>query len=120
MVFALVLIHNLFDPPLHHAEVLLRVDMLGLGFVLQVFYLTDVALIFLVTLKAVVDTGGGTRGLVEEGLQAQGVGVDGILVVGVVLGGVAAVEHGDGVGVVIVGEVVPAVRIQPGEVEIER
>ena len=120
MVAALVLIHDLFDPPLHHAEVLLGVDVLGLGLVLHVVDLPDVALILLVAFEAVVDTGGGTGRLVEEGLQAQGVGVDGILVLGVVLGGVAAVKHGDRAGVVIVGEVVPAVRIQPGEVEVER
>lgn len=68
MVGALVLIHNLFDPPLHHAEVLLRVDMLSLRFVLQVVNLTYVTLILLVTLKAVVDTSWGTRGLVEKRL----------------------------------------------------
>ena len=56
-VMHLVLMHYFFDASFHHAKVLFRVDTLGLGLVVSVLNLTDIALRRLVGLKAVVDAG---------------------------------------------------------------
>jgi hypothetical protein len=52
--------------------------VLGFRLVLHIVHLPDVSLLLLVAFQAVVDAGGGSRGLVEEGLQREGVRVDGI------------------------------------------
>jgi hypothetical protein len=102
------LLHNLLYASLHHAEVLLGVDVLGLGLVLHVIHLVDVSLLLLVALKAVVDAGGGPWGLVQQALQLEGVRVGGLGVLR---------QHGNGVGSLVEREVLPAVGAEAREVE---
>jgi hypothetical protein len=88
--------------------------MLGLGFVLHVVDLPNVALFLLVALETVVDTGGRAGWLVEKGLQAEAMGVYCILI------GIVAREDGSRPRVIIESEVVPAVGVHSGEVESKR
>lgn len=71
LLIPLVLVHDLLYASFHHAEVLFRVDVFCFGLVLKVLNLSDVALLFLVGLDAVVDAGGRTGGLVEEALETD-------------------------------------------------
>ena len=64
-LISFVFFHDFLDSSLHHSEVLLGVDMFGLGFVLHVVNLSNVALLFLIAFEAVVDTGGRAWWLIE-------------------------------------------------------
>lgn len=66
-----ILADYLLDSSLHHALILLGVDMLGLGLVLHVLHLPHIRLVLLVTLDAVVDAGGGSGWLIEECLKLE-------------------------------------------------
>jgi hypothetical protein len=108
-----VLDHDLLDATLHHAEVLFGVDVFGLGLVLHVFHLADVSMLLLVAVNAVIDAGGGAWRVSEQLLKLE----DGLVVE------VDALQtRKDGVveGVVIEREVVPPVRVEPREIEVQR
>lgn len=64
-ILQLVFRDDLLDPALHHAEVLLRVDVFGLTLCLHVLHFAYLSLVFLVAFEAVVDAGGGTWGFCE-------------------------------------------------------
>ena len=70
-LFEVVLVHDLLDAALHHAEVLFGVDVLGLALVLHVLHLPDLALVLLVALDAVVDAGRSTRRLIQQVLEVR-------------------------------------------------
>lgn len=65
-----ILDHNLFDSPLHHAIVLLRVHMLSLRLILHVLNFTNVALL-LFAFYAIIDVGSRSRWFVEEGMELK-------------------------------------------------
>lgn len=69
----------LLDSPLHHALILLGVDVLGLSLVLHVLHLLNIRLVLLVALDAVVDAGGRPGRLIEERLELEGLVVDGMI-----------------------------------------
>ena len=70
-ILLLVLGDDLFDAPLHHAEILLGVDMFSLTLTLHVLHLTDITLILLLTLQTVVDTGGRSRWFSKQILEME-------------------------------------------------
>lgn len=103
------LLKNLFDALLHHAEILFSIHVFSLGLVWEVLYLFDVTIFLVVTLDAVVDAGGGTRGLAEQRVELEERLIHGlILVYEEVLRGVVEIE------------VKPAIGIVPRIIEIQR
>lgn len=108
-----VLDHDLLDAALHHAEVLFGVDVFGLGLVLHVLHLADVSVLLLVAVDAVVDAGGGSWRIGEELLELK----DGLVVE---VDALQTGEHGVVEGVIVEREVVPPVRVEPREIEVQR
>jgi hypothetical protein len=66
-----IFVHDFFNPPLHHAEVLLGVDVLGLSLILHIPDFANIALFLRVTIDAVINACGRPGRLVEEILKME-------------------------------------------------
>jgi hypothetical protein len=66
-----ILVHDFFDPALHHAEVLLGVDVLGFSLILHIADFANIALFLRVAIDAVIDACGRPRRFVEEVLEME-------------------------------------------------
>lgn len=68
-LFLSILSDNFFDPSLHHAKILLGVDVLCLSLGLHILHLPDIPLCFFIAFDAIVDAGGRSWWFGEQVLE---------------------------------------------------